>query len=128
MPNFNIGGETSINTVPGGFLTIMVLGMTLCYGTVKFIDLYERSDPNIRLNTVPDSYGIDDTLTFAEDLDFRVAVGAKLPGEQTLIKYDPQIIRWIALVTSKDENGEITKTYFPLHDCSEEDFVDFNPL
>ena len=40
VPNFNIGGDTQINTVPGGFLTIMIFGMTLSYASIKFIDLY----------------------------------------------------------------------------------------
>ena len=103
VPNFNIGGETQINTVAGGFLTIMVLGLTLSYGAVKFIDLYEGNDPNIRKNSIPDSYGAGDYLTFTDDLNFRLAVGARLPGKNTLFKPDPQIVRWIALMTSKDD-------------------------
>ena len=54
----------------GGFLSIMILGLTLSYGIVKFIDLYKRNDPNIRTNSIPDSYGPDDYLNFADDLNF----------------------------------------------------------
>ena len=81
VPNFNIGGETQINTVCGGFLSIMVLGLTLFYGAVKFIDLYKGSDPNIRENFVSDSFGVDDQLTLADDLNFRLAVGTRFKGE-----------------------------------------------
>ena len=102
--------------------------MALCYGAVKFIDLYKGSDANIRYNSVPDSFEVDDYLTFTDDLNFRMAVGARLKGEKTLIDYDPQIIRWVARITSKDEIGETTNTYFPLHECSEQDFDDFYPL
>ena len=80
VPNFNIGGDTQINTLPGGFLTIMILGLTLSYGVVKFIDLYKRNDPNIRTNLVPDSYGTEDYFTFSDDLSFRLAFGARLKG------------------------------------------------
>ena len=80
----------------------MILGMTLIYGGVKFIDLYKGNDPNIRENYVSDSFDADDYLTFAEDINFRLAVGARLPGEQTLFKYDPQIVRWLARINSKD--------------------------
>ena len=73
----------------------MILGLTLIYGTIKFIDLYEGNDPNIRPNSVPDSFNADDYVTFADDLNFRLAVHARLPGKKTL-KYDPQIVRWIA--------------------------------
>ena len=67
----------------------MVLGLTLSYGAVKFIDLYEGNDPNIRYNLVPDSYDNDDYLTFADDLNFRLAVGARMQGENTLFQYNP---------------------------------------
>ena len=81
----------------------MILGLTLSYAAVKFIDLYKGNDPNIRENFVPDSFGADDYLTFADDLNFRLAVGARKLGEKTLFKYDPQIVRWIALMSKKDD-------------------------
>ena len=67
----------------------MVLGLTLCYGTVKFTDLYQGNDPNIRKHAVPDSYGANDYLTFTDDFNFRLAFGARLKGEKTLKRYDP---------------------------------------
>ena len=49
-------------------------------------------------------------------------------GEKKLIKYDPQIIKWIAVMKSVDDKSEITETYIPLHDCTEQDFKEFSPL
>ena len=89
VPNFNIGGKTHINTAVGGFLTVMVLGLSLSYAGVKFVDLYEGSDPNIRENFIQDSFGADDYMTFTDDINFRLAVGARRPGEKTLIEPDP---------------------------------------
>ena len=106
----------------------MILGLTLCYGAVKFIDLYEGNDPNVRENSIPDSFGPDDYLTFTDDLNFRLAVGTRFKGEKTLFKFDPQIIKWVALMTSIDDKGIKTQSYFQLHDCTEEDFGEFNPL
>ena len=40
VPTFNIGGETQVNTLPGGFLTVIIFGMTLSYAALKFVDLY----------------------------------------------------------------------------------------
>ena len=77
MPNFNIGGHTQINTLPGGFLSIMVIGLTLIYGGVKFIDFYMKSDPNIRQNSKPDSYATSTNLTFSDDINFRLALGTR---------------------------------------------------
>ena len=67
-------------------------------------------------------------MNFADDLNFRIAFGARLIGDKTLYKYDPQIIRWAARMTSKDDEGVIASTIFPLHDCTEKDFEDFHPL
>ena len=63
-------------------MTIMVLGMTLSYAVVKFIDLYQGNDPNIRENFVPDSFSAGDYLNFIDDLNFRVAVGVRRQGEK----------------------------------------------
>ena len=68
-------------------------------------------------------------MTFTDDLNFRLAVGVRRLGEKTLIDTsDPTIVRWIARMSSKDEKGVTSYTYIPLHDCTEEDFLDFNPL
>ena len=39
VPSFNIGGETSINTLPGGFLSLIIIGITFGYAVMKFIGL-----------------------------------------------------------------------------------------
>ena len=88
----------------------MVLGLTIFYGAVKFIDLYQGNDPNIRVNSIPDSYGPDDYLNFSDDLNFRLAVGARQYGVKTLFKQDPKIMRWIAIMTSKELEGVVTQT------------------
>ena len=106
----------------------MVLGMTLSYAAIKYIDLYQGNDPNIRPNSIPDSFGADDPLNFADDINFRLAVGARVKGEKTLKTYDSQIARWVAIMTSKDDTGEITETIFPMHDCTDQDFDEFAPL
>ena len=40
VPSFNIGGETTINTLPGGFLSLIILGITFGYAISKFVDLF----------------------------------------------------------------------------------------
>ena len=47
VPAFNVGGETHINTVPGGLLNLIVLAVTLGYAIGKFAELYTKGDPNI---------------------------------------------------------------------------------
>ena len=130
MPSFNISGETQVNTVPGGFLTIVVTVMTLGYALLKFVDVSQGKDPNIRQNFLADSFGPEDKLNFIDDINFRIAVGARFyndPDNKTL-KHDPHIVRWIARMVSKDDRGYVTKTMIPLHDCTNEDFKEFFPV
>ena len=63
----------------------MVMGLVLSYAANTFIDLYQGNDPNIRENFIPDSFVADDYMTFTDDLNFRLAVGARISGEKTLI-------------------------------------------
>ena len=56
----------------------MLLGLVLSYAASTFIDLYQGNDPNIRENFIPDSYGSTGYMTFTDDLNFRVAVGARI--------------------------------------------------
>ena len=59
----------------------MILGITICYGVTKFIDVYQGNDPNVRQNLIPDSYGPADRLNFSEDINFRLALGIRRVNE-----------------------------------------------
>ena len=120
VPSFNISGETQVNTVLGGFLTIVVTVMTLGYALLKFVDVSQGKDPNIRQNLQADSFGPEDKLNFFDDLNFRFAVGALFYNDHNkTLKHDPQIVRWIARMVSKDDKGYVTITMIPLHDCTD---------
>ena len=79
VPSFNVGGETHINTIPGGMLNLLVLVVTLGYAIGKLAELITRDDPNITNSVVPDYYGPDDEFTFA-DKSFRLAIGGRENG------------------------------------------------
>ena len=78
VPSFNIGGETTINTLPGGFLTLIILGITLGYAILKFIDLSQGNDPNVRQSVVRDYNDPSEELFLADETNFRIAVGGRL--------------------------------------------------
>lgn len=123
MPNFNIGGYTQINTIPGGFLSIMILGITICYGVTKFIDMYKGNDPNVLQNLIPDSFGLTERLNFSDDINFRLALGIRRVREDYSIDsklfHEPRIVKWIARMTSVNEKGVTISTNYPMHDCTE---------
>ena len=61
--------------------------------------------------------------------DFRVAVGARFDENFTSpeLQYDPQHVRWLARMYSV-ENGRKNFTDLPMHECTEEDLIDFYPI
>ena len=62
VPAFNIKGESSVNTVVGGFLTFAIMTLTLGYATAGIIDLINREDPVINENAFKDYYTINSEL------------------------------------------------------------------
>ena len=94
MPSFNIEGDTQVRTVPGGFITLTILTVTLGYSITKFADLTEGNNPNINLKTIPNYYSPIDEFNLARDTNFRLAVGmrwADYPDDLSL-QYDPQSV------------------------------------
>ena len=47
LPQFNLKGETSVNTLIGGVLSILILCQVIGYGTIKAIELTSRNNPSI---------------------------------------------------------------------------------
>ena len=62
VPAFNIKGESSVNTVIGGFLTFAIMTLTLGYGAAGMIDLINKEDPIINENVLKDYYTIESGL------------------------------------------------------------------
>ena len=75
VPSFNIKGQSHVNTVAGGFLTILILTVAFSYGTTKLADLVRGKNPNVTLSTEPDYYDLESQLNLGES-KFRIAFGA----------------------------------------------------
>ena len=78
IPAFNIKGNSSVNTVVGGFLSFAIMTLTLGYATAGMIDLINKEDPIINENVIKDYYAINND----ESLDLKqgnqaFAIGVK---------------------------------------------------
>ena len=51
MPTFNLKGKDKVTSIAGGLLTAFILTLTLAYAIQKLFAIYEKSDPNININT-----------------------------------------------------------------------------
>ena len=78
IPAFNIKGNSTVNTVVGGFLTFAIMTLTLGYATAGIIDLINKEDPIINETIVKNYY----TMRNGESLDLKqgnqaFAIGVK---------------------------------------------------
>ena len=47
VPAFNINGQSQVQTLVGGCLTLLIMIITFSYATSKMIDLSQKKDPFI---------------------------------------------------------------------------------
>ena len=43
------------------------------------------------------------------------------------VKNDPRIFKWIAVYSFADLDGKYYEKFYPLHECTQEDFAKFHP-
>ena len=90
------------------FVSILVL--TLLYASDTAIKISEGSEPNVSQNTIQDYYTSENELNLFNDTNFRLAFGWRpyANSHDRLLKYDNQLTRWIARISSMDKEGIIT--------------------
>ena len=118
IPAFNINGQSQVQTLVGGCLTLLIFILTFSYATSKMIDLSQKKDPFITQSVVKDFYNPSKGLNLNQ-ANFRFAIGATNFSSEA--KNDPRYIKWIArLVYFQD--GEEKEKVFPVHKCTQEDY------
>ena len=103
IPAFNIKGDSSVNTLVGGFLTFAIMTLTLSYATAGMIDLINKEDPIINENVVKDYY----TVSNGKSLDLKQANQAFaieiIDYETGSYEIDPSYVRIIAWFHSETQ-------------------------
>ena len=120
IPGFKIMGEEQIRTNSGAFLSMLLLGIVAIYGTIKFIHLQQRNNPNIT------SYLQETDWTEANpidlyDIDFRMAFAFEGYRYKKL-KNDPRFVKWIIRFHGKRDGVEFERI-LPHHECTEADYA-----
>ena len=106
MPGFNVKGQTSVNTVPGGLLTGIIMTITLTFAGFKMSKLINKDNPVMSELTIQNFYGPEDKLYF-NDMNFRVAFSVEGYWDETS-KTDTAYVKWMARHWHTNEEGEIT--------------------
>ena len=47
LPPFNLKGKTKVHTRLGGIVSLLIMSVTLMYGSIKFMHLLSRHNPNM---------------------------------------------------------------------------------
>ena len=102
MPNFNIKGSDTVNSIVGGFFTLL-LGMTVfMYGALKFSDLVTK--PNPIINTYFKDDGMTGTYLNLNERNFRIAFTVESFLSPIKQKNDPRYVKYLVRLNGK-RNG-----------------------
>ena len=122
IPSFNLKGETRVNTLFGGVITVLILSLTLAYAVLKGIHLLKRTNPTINKYSIPSYFGVSETVNLSK-IDFRVAFSFR-GSKSHLLLDDPRYVKWIVRRTGM-RNGTQFEETLPYHKCTDADFARF---
>ena len=116
LPAFNLRGESRVNTLVGGIVTIVIMVLTLSYAVIKAIHLTSKHNPQINENQI--AYYFEATHKVKpSEINFRAAFSIESYYTRLPIN-DPRYVKWIAkYITSVD--GKHIQTILPFHKCTE---------
>ena len=125
MPGFNLHGESTINTFPGGVITSIVFIVGLAFAVQKFLTLMEKKDV---LVTSHWKFGAmeGNEMVNLNEIGFRVAFTMEnyLTKEP---KNDPRYVKWIVRMYKKTD-GVFSEDILPFHKCTWDDIKAFGPV
>ena len=93
MPNFNIKGSDTVNTIVGGFFTLILSMTVFMYGALKFTDLWSK--PNPIINTYFKDDGMTGKLLNLNEHNFRIAFSVESFLSPIKLKNDPRYVKYL---------------------------------
>ena len=120
VPSFNINGHTKISSFAGSILSCIVLLILLFYGTNKFKQLLERSNPTISSFVERGALTKEDHLNL-RDSGLRFAFGIEGWRDKEL-KDDPRYVKTIVRQVGQPDGGPRYEKLLPYHHCEVEDY------
>ena len=107
VPTVNLGGDPEVNTCFGGFLSVVIVTVTLAYAGLKLVELVENTNPIISDVTVPDTFGPSERVRF-DDINFKMAFTfeAANPARGYSTLNDPRYLKWVVMDADYDFTAE----------------------
>ena len=124
LPAFNIKGETTVNTVTGGILSVILVVILLAYGGLKFLHLYDKHNPQISEVTEKGVLDSSEIMNLnQEGFRFAFTIEGYLDKER---KDDPAYVKSLVRLRGLKDGEKINKL-LPYHECKESDWEEFAP-
>ena len=120
VPSFKISGKGSIKTFTGALISMTIIFLTITFGLIKLQHLLQRKNPTMISNMAPLEAGQE--YSTAQD-EFMIATVAENYNTGDGIS-DPRYVRWVTAYWQRI-NGELTRKYYPMYKCLDEDFARF---
>ena len=93
LPTFNIKGSDKINTITGGFFSIILYMVVFMYSTIKLSHLISKHGPNISTYYKEDEMsGVPISL---KDINYRFAVTIESYLSPRYQKNDPRYVKYL---------------------------------
>lgn len=118
-PTFNVKGEEDFATIPGCFLSFILLIIMIMYTILKYKHFVTEHNPTIIESTSKSFYNSTEPKDLTE-LDFKFAVGIEDYWTKAN-KNNKEIIRFEIWYDLKID-GVKTTTILDMHLCTKEDF------
>ena len=76
LPTFNLNRETEVHTVTGGLVSLAIIVIILCYGSLKFYHLTIKHNANVTSVLEKDAFDFND-VTNLNEIGFRLAFAVR---------------------------------------------------
>ena len=119
LPTFNIKGSTSVPSVTGGVITLLLCILWFTYGVIKLQQLYMRDNPQV-ISFIEQNYYDNYEVFNANEHNFRLAWSVEdyLTGKRI---DDPRYVKYLVRLFSY-ENGTDYERVLNYHNCTDDDF------
>ena len=124
LPGFNVKGETAIPTLTGGICTFLIIIIFISYGSLKFIHLMEKRNPQVIQVTERGVFGSDDIIDL-DDIGFKFAFTIENYASNER-RDDPAFVKYI-VKQPYFRDGVWNENHLTYHECNETDWKDFAP-
>ena len=124
LPTFNMNGDTQVHTMTGGLLTFFITIIILTYGTLKFIHLVDKHNPNVSEVMEKSVFDSSEELNMNDEgFRFAFTVEGYLDNE---VKENPAYVKYIVRMMGRKE-GVWFERHIPYHKCTDSDWEEFPP-